>query len=239
MQFASAAAVLAGTVLVWLLLPELPPVARVWTAVLMVPLPALMVRQAAELRAITELPRVAAYVSSIIGLWVLAGATSVVAVASGFNARDLGIVSVSAPRVIAFAAVLTAAAVALQFIFRALGTREARVLRELLPVTSRERWLFVLVSLSAGICEELVFRGFLLRALVLGTGVTPLAVLLSAGAFGVVHAYQQPVGAVRAALLGLLLTAPVLLDASLVTSMLAHAAIDVVSGLFLARYLVR
>ena len=99
--------------------------------------------------------------------------------------------------------------------------------------------MFVLVAISAGICEEILFRGFLLRVLVLATGVTPLAVILSAGAFGVVHAYQSPAGALRAALLGVLLTVPVLLDASLVSAMIAHTLIDLLSGLWLARYLLR
>lgn len=230
---------LLGSAVVWALLPGLHPGARLWTVLLLVPFPALMVRQAQQLRQMPALPRRAAYLSSILALWLLCGATLLIAVLSGFDARDLGVVPAS-PAVIATATLATTgAAVAVLFLFRLAGTRETPVLRELLPVTAPERALFVLLSLTAGICEELVFRGFLLRSLTLATGLTPLAVLLSAGAFGVVHAYQQPAGAVRAALMGVLLSLPVLFDASLISSMAAHALVDLLSGLWLAKYLLR
>jgi membrane protease YdiL (CAAX protease family) len=99
--------------------------------------------------------------------------------------------------------------------------------------------VFVFVAITAGICEEIIFRGFLLRTLVLGTGITPLAVVLSAGAFGVVHAYQSGAGALRAALLGVLLTVPLLLDGSILSAIVAHTLLDLLSGLWLARYLLR
>ncbi|HUF50602.1 MAG TPA: CPBP family intramembrane glutamic endopeptidase [Longimicrobiales bacterium] len=233
------ALILLGSALAWVLLHGLHPAARAWTVLLLVPFPALMVRQAHELHAMPALPRPSAYLSSILGLWLLAGATLVVAVLSGYDARDLGIRDTSLLRTTVIGAAVTAAAIAVQFLFRTLGVRESPVLRQLLPVTAAERWLFVLVSISAGVCEELVFRGFLLRTLTLATGITPLAVLLSAGAFGVVHAYQQPIGAVRAAVLGILLTLPVLLGDSLVTAMLAHTLIDIIGGLWLARHLLR
>jgi membrane protease YdiL (CAAX protease family) len=233
------AVVLGAAALVWMLLPALHPAARVWTALLMVPFPALMVRQAQELKHMRALPRVPAYLSSIFSLWVLCGATLAVTLLSGLDARDLGLREVGIVRVATVTVVVTAAAIGLLFAFRAAGARETTVLRELLPVTTRERWVFVLVAITAGICEEIVFRGFLLRTLTLGTGLTPLAVALSAGAFGVVHAYQSAAGALRAAILGVLLTVPVLLDASLLSSIIAHTLIDLLSGLWLARYLLR
>ena len=39
--------------------------------------------------------------------------------------------------------------------------RQAAGVSALVPATTGERWLFVGVSLTAGVCEEIVFRGFL------------------------------------------------------------------------------
>lgn len=233
------AAVIAGTVIAWLQLDGLPWAARVWAAVLLVPLPALMVTQARMIRMMESLPRTQAYVSSIVSLWILAALTLAAAWAAGYTPARIGLAGDPGTRTLLIALGLTAAGIAVLFAFRLAGFREGAVLRELLPVTASDRMLFLGVSATAGICEEMVFRGFLLNALQDGTGSTVLAVLLSSGAFGVVHAYQRPLGALRAALLGGLLAIPVLLDGSLYAAILAHTLIDVLSGLWLARYLLR
>lgn len=234
-----AAAVLLTTVVAWLQLGGLSWAVRGWAAVLLVPLPALMIVQARMLRTVDSIPRGQAYGSSIISLWVLAAATLVVAQLSGYSLARIGLTGALDARTLLLAALLTAGGVALLFAFRLLGFREAPVLRELLPVSTAERLQFVAVSATAGICEEIVFRGFLIAALHAGTGSLALAVLLSSGAFGVVHAYQRPVGALRATLIGALLAIPVVLDGSLFAAILAHTLIDLLSGLWLARYLLR
>jgi membrane protease YdiL (CAAX protease family) len=71
------------------------------------------------------------------------------------------------------------------------------------------------------------------------TGSIAIALLLSSGAFGVAHAYQRPAGALRATLIGLVLAVPLVIDGSIVPAIIAHAAIDILSGLWLARYLLR
>ena len=67
-------------------------------------------------------------------------------------------------------------------------------MKALLPVTSTERITWVMLSISAGICEESCFRGFLLtqgRHLIPWT--TPL-VIASSLAFGAGHLYQGVAG---------------------------------------------
>lgn len=228
-----------ATALVWFQLPDLPLLARIWAALLLVPLPALMVWQARMLRDMAELPRRDAYVSSIVALWALAGITLAVVTFGDIGLAAVGVYGVSPAPFLAWTAGLTVAAVAVLFLFRALGFREAVVTRELLPATRAERRWFVLVSLSAGICEEFIFRGFLLHVLAWATGSTALAVIISSGAFGVLHAYQQPTGALRAAMLGALLAVPLLVSQPIHASIAAHAVIDVIAGLWLHRYLLR
>lgn len=232
-------ALVIASALAWSQLPELHALARAWTVILLVPLPALMIVEARRLLELETIPRRQAYLSSIISLWLLALATLAVQVFSGMGGpSDLRAMLVLDVRGAAWAAAATAAGIAVLFAFRAAGLREAPLMHQLLPQTRRERALFVGVSLTAGICEEFIYRGFLLSALQYSTPL-PVALVLSSGAFGVAHAYQQPLGAVRAALLGALLAVPVLVTGSLLPSMLAHALIDILSGLWLARYLLR
>src|SRR5262249_281479 len=71
-----------------------------------------------------------------------------------------------------------------------------------LPPTARELAGFWPVSLTAGFCEEFLFRGFLVWAL------TPLltwwgAVAASTVVFGFGHSYQGVPGAIRAGAVGL------------------------------------
>lgn len=232
-------AVALTTALAWLQLADLPAAARLWAVVLLVPLPLLMILQGRKLAELEELPRTEAYISSMLSLWMLAIATGAIAWASGYDGAALGLVPLATASTVLLTGVLTIAGVAVLFAFKYTGIREPDIVRQLMPVTARDRMLFVGVSITAGVCEEVVFRGFLIHALHAGTGSLPLALLLSSGAFGVAHAYQQPIGALRAGLLGLILAIPLVLTGSLVPSIIAHALIDILSGLWLSRYLLR
>ena len=227
-------AVAGATLLVWTASSELPPAARAWTTALLVLLPPLMVLQASMLPRLDELPpRSSLYLSSAISLWFLAGATVAVVLASGIPVADIGLRTAPLAATLAWTGGIIAGGLLLMKAAHTFGLRESPLLWGLLPRTRREKVQFVGVSLTAGICEELIFRGFLITQLHRATGTLLLAVILSAGAFGVLHAYQRPAGAARAAALGVLLALPFLYTASLLPSMLAHAGIDIIAGLWL------
>ncbi len=96
----------------------------------------------------------------------------------------------------------------------------------LLPATHRERWLYAGVALTAGICEELVFRGFLFHYLQ-GWGLTTWLVVVLAGAlFGIGHIYQGLAGAVQAGALGMAFGVLYALSGSILPGMVLHALID-------------
>lgn len=229
----------AAAILIWTQAPELPMPARAWIAVLLAALPVLMVFQAQQLDGLAALPKRSAYVSSIASLWVLAALTALVAWGSGMDPAALGFHATTTPRLVGWTVLLTAAGIAIVVGFRLAGFRETLLVRELIPVTTPEKGLYTGLSATAGVTEEFVFRGFLIHALLTATGSVPLALLLSSGAFGLVHAYQQPIGALRAALLGALLALPLLLSASIFPAILAHILIDLIAGLWLARHLLR
>jgi membrane protease YdiL (CAAX protease family) len=63
-------------------------------------------------------------------------------------------------------------------------------LESMLPHRAVEVAWWVALSVTAGICEETVFRGYLQRQFLALTKSAPAAILISAATFGVAHAYQ-------------------------------------------------
>lgn len=99
----------------------------------------------------------------------------------------------------------------------------------LLPHTPAERRLFWAVSASAGVCEEIFFRGFLIWYFLAWMGPV-LATLLSSLLFGVGHIYLGIAQVPKTAIIGLILAIVVNLTGSLWPAMLLHAAVDWNSG---------
>ena len=99
----------------------------------------------------------------------------------------------------------------------------------LLPHTAREYGWFVALSVTAGFCEELLYRGYLVWFFTPWLG--PIgAMLFVVAAFGVGHLYQGRRGAIKATLAGVVMAAIVLITNSLIPAMIAHALIDVGGG---------
>ena len=66
----------------------------------------------------------------------------------------------------------------------------ARNMDFILPHGAAELTLWIALSVTAGICEETIFRGYLQRQFIALTKNAPAGILLSAAAFGVAHVYQ-------------------------------------------------
>ncbi len=98
----------------------------------------------------------------------------------------------------------------------------------LLPRTPGERRLFTLVGVTAGVCEEWLYRGFFLAVVAAVAGGPPgwVLVVVAAVAFGLAHAYQGIGGIVLTGVLGGVLAALYLASGSLLLPVLLHAVID-------------
>jgi membrane protease YdiL (CAAX protease family) len=98
----------------------------------------------------------------------------------------------------------------------------------LLPRTTAERRLFTLVGVTAGVCEEWLYRGFLLAVVAaVGGGLpTPALVAIGALAFGLAHAYQGVAGIVTTGVLGGVMAGLYLGTGSLLLPVVLHALID-------------
>lgn len=231
---------IAASILVWVNASELQPLARGLAAFLVGVLPAFSVVQAKAVTRLPELPnRLKLYTSTVLGLWGLAIATAVVASESGVNPRLLGVVTLPWAAFAAWLVFAMLGVTALILVFKAFGVGETRLIHHMIPQTGIEKLAYAGVSLTAGICEELVFRGFLIATLTAATGSTPLAVILSAAVFGIAHAHQDAAGAARATLLALVLTAPLLVTGSLYPGIAAHALVDLLAGLWLSKWLLK
>ena len=111
------------------------------------------------------------------------------------------------------------------------GPGAAASVDSLLPRRLHEIALWIVLSMSAGFAEELVFRGYLMRQFHALTGSASLALLLQAALFGVSHGYQGVFACTRIFVYGLLFGALALGRRSLRPGMVAHAWTDIASGL--------
>lgn len=102
---------------------------------------------------------------------------------------------------------------------------------KLLPRDAVEMIGWALISVSAGFCEEYVFRGYLQEQMRLLTGNVWIAVALQAIVFGFGHGYQG--GALMAIIVvyGLLIGATAAWRKSLRPVMMAHGFTDFFSGM--------
>ena len=100
----------------------------------------------------------------------------------------------------------------------------------LMPHTAAEARWWVGVSLTAGWCEELLFRGYLVWVFApwLGTVGAMMSVVI---AFGLGHAYQGRQGVIKATVAGAVMATIVLASGSLIPAMIAHALIDIGGGM--------
>jgi CAAX protease family protein len=114
------------------------------------------------------------------------------------------------------------------------------MVRLLMPENGREKlWALFGLAPTAGLCEEFLYRGFLLAEMTAWFHSAGWGVVVSSAAFGLAHTYQGLNGMVRAGLLGALLAWPVVHLGSLYPSMAAHFLIDAVALLWLGPRFVR
>jgi uncharacterized protein len=177
------------------------------------------------------------YLAAMLTQWVLAAFLIWHWLASGRDWLPLGLSTVVTPGGIGVAVGLLI--VITLMILQTSGSNRARFLerararlehvKALLPHTITELRWFGAVAITAGVCEELMFRGFLIWYLMHFTGVVQAA-LLSSLSFGIGHAYQGPRYVVITGLLGAFLAGIYLLSGSLILSMTIHALMDLNSG---------
>lgn len=238
------AALAAGIVLFWgaqltlWLVLGLPLPDTILLALLLVAMPILSLAQLplAEDALIERLP---AYWGSITALWLLGGASWLVGTRVGGPA-GLGLVGLPLAALAMWSVGMTVVGLLVIAVFRrasvAAGVKDTPLLRQLLPRTREEKGVFALLSLAAGVSEELAYRGYAIPVLASLVG-TPAAVAVTSIVFGILHGYQGLLGTLRTAVMGALLAWAFLASGSLWPAIVAHVAIDLLAGIVLGERL--
>jgi membrane protease YdiL (CAAX protease family) len=101
----------------------------------------------------------------------------------------------------------------------------------LAPGSLSEMMVWVVLSATAGFCEEFIFRGYLLKQFYAITGSDAAAVTIQAVCFGVAHSYQGMKSIVTITVYGALFGTLAVYRKSLRPGMIQHAMQDSFAGL--------
>jgi membrane protease YdiL (CAAX protease family) len=112
------------------------------------------------------------------------------------------------------------------------------MLGPLAPHTYLEAGLFVLLSVFAGLFEEIIFRGYLQRQFIAVSHNAFIGILVAGAVFGLGHGYQGGRMMIVIAIFGMFFGLLAHFRKSLRPGMMAHALQDSYSGIALF-YLVR
>jgi membrane protease YdiL (CAAX protease family) len=191
--------------------------------------------------------RLSLYASTIGFQWLAVGVVAWRAWARGLTAEELGLVVHGRWRILITAIVGAATLGTLQwFNLRRMGRSSAKarkffeVLAErILPQSRMELLAYLGLAVTAGLCEEFLYRGFAMAALT-RAGLPGWGVVLSSSLlFGLAHLYQGRGGILSTLVIGTLFgTARIAYD-GLLPVMLWHFAVDAVAGVAGPKYLVR
>lgn len=180
------------------------------------------------------------YRRTMIGEWGLAGLAIVLWVREGRSWSVLGLQPPTPWRLVA--------GVALVLVTAALAVRQAASIRRasddrldklrpklaghelIVPHTVTEYRWFMALSITAGVCEELLYRGYLTWLLASYVPVA-VAIIVVSAAFGLGHAYLGRKAVVSAGVVGLVMSIVVLASGWLVPAMAIHAIIDISSAI--------
>jgi membrane protease YdiL (CAAX protease family) len=106
------------------------------------------------------------------------------------------------------------------------------VVQGMMPQSTSQIVLWIVVAITAGFCEEFVFRGYLQQQLASWFRSVPISVGVTALIFGCIHFYQGTGAVVQIACLGVLYGIVAARRGNLRSAMVAHALQDVSVALF-------
>jgi uncharacterized protein len=191
--------------------------------------------------------RLSLYASTIGFQWVATAIVAWRAWARGLGLEELGLVVHGRWRIVIASIVGAATLGGFQWLnLRRMGRSSGKarefmqVLAErILPQSRRELVPFLALAVTAGVCEEFLYRGFAMAALARAGLPSWSVVLLSSVLFGLAHLYQGRGGLLSTLVIGTVFgTARIAYD-GVVPVMIWHFAVDAVAGVAGPKYLVR
>ena len=189
--------------------------------------------------------RIVIYASTIALQWLLCTFTAWRCVAHGWTEASLGL-ALPAPSTAIFVGLALASLLAVvQFAaLRQLPRvppegrgRLYQIARKLMPQTLTDGAVFVVLVCTVSLCEEFLYRGFVFSVFARAFhGSTAAAILGSSVFFAGAHWYQGRRGIINTFFLGAVFAAVRLWTGSLLPSILAHFAVDLMAGLGASRW---
>jgi len=189
--------------------------------------------------------KLALYGSTMAVQWVMLGFVAWRALARGMSLSELA-VATNLDAALLLCSLAGAAAVGTfqWFNLRRVGRMSGAVpelMRKLffrlLPQVKAEAAPYAALAVTAGVCEEFVYRGFVMAALSRLGLATWVVLAISSALFGLAHAYQGRSGIAGTTVLGLLFGFGRLATTSLLPPVIWHAGLDLVAGIAGPRFL--
>jgi len=187
------------------------------------------------------------YAATIAFQWLMLGVVAWRSLARGLTPRELGLTGYGSAQIV-LAGLLGAGIIGgLQWLnLRRMGKMTGatpdfmrKLASRILPHSRVELLPYLALAVTAGVCEEFLYRGFALAALSRAGLATWVGVLATSLLFGLGHAYQGRTGILGTGVLGVLLAVARVLYGSLVPVMIWHTAVDIVAGIAAPKYLLR
>jgi membrane protease YdiL (CAAX protease family) len=191
--------------------------------------------------------KLALYAVTIAFQWVLVGVVAWRAFARGLTLQDMGLGHQPWFGIVSAGLFGAVCIGALQWLnLRRIGKMEGeapellrKLANRLLPVNLLEYLPYSALAITAGVCEEFVYRGFGIAAFSKAGLPLWLVVVFSSILFGLAHAYQGRGGIVSTGIFGVLLAIGRLELASLIPVMMWHAGLDLAAGIAAPKYLMK
>jgi CAAX protease family protein len=185
------------------------------------------------------------YAATIAFQWLMLGVVAWRALARGLTPAELGLTGHLSAKILVGGLLGAGIIGGLQWVnLRRMGKMEGagpdlmrKLTSRILPQSLVELLPYLALAVTAGVCEEFLYRGFAMTALSHAGLPIWLVVLLTSALFGLAHAYQGRAGVLGTGVLGVLLAVARIVYSSLAPVMIWHTAVDIVAGIAGPRYL--
>ena len=196
---------------------------------------------------VSSMERLALYASTIAFQWLAVAIVGWRVLAHGYTAQQLGLIFRDRTTLLIAGIVGAVVIATLQWLNLRRVSRippDSRgplqaIAERILPQSVVELPPYLALAITAGLCEEFLYRGFAMAALSQARLGAWLVVLVSSILFGLAHNYQGRGGIVMTFVVGLVLGTSRLAYNSMVPAIFWHSAIDIVAGVAGRRYLRR
>ena len=185
------------------------------------------------------------YGSTIAFQWLLAGVVAWRAFARGLGVAELGLARpFTSPMLLVTLAGAALVGTFQWFNLRRVGAMSGpipdfmrKLTERVLPISAIEFAPYTALAITAGVCEEFLYRGFAMAALSRAGLAAWAVVVVTSMLFGLAHTYQGKSGILGTTLMGVVFGIGRIWLQSLAPVMVWHSTVDIVAGIAAPKYL--